>query len=99
MVAKSLVFPRPAGVLKRAALLHDIGKLGVSNQILDKAGKLDHDEWQAVRLHPVQGNIILSRIDAFEGLARVARDHHEKLDGSGYPNGISGDASRWIRAL
>jgi HD-GYP domain-containing protein (c-di-GMP phosphodiesterase class II) len=72
--------------------LHDIGKLGVSNQILDKAGKLDEEEWQAVRRHPGLGNIILSRISAFEGLARVARDHHEKLDGSGYPNGISGDA-------
>lgn len=93
MVAEELGLSAPSRrFLKRAALLHDIGKLGVSNQILDKAGKLDDDEWQAVRLHPVQGNIILSRIDAFEGLARVARDHHEKLDGSGYPNGISGDA-------
>ncbi|MGB8817692.1 MAG: HD domain-containing phosphohydrolase [Rhizobiaceae bacterium] len=78
--------------LKRAALLHDIGKLGVSNQILDKAGKLDAEEWKAVRRHPVLGNIILSRIAAFDGIARIARDHHEKLDGSGYPNAISGEA-------
>jgi HD-GYP domain-containing protein (c-di-GMP phosphodiesterase class II) len=93
MIAEELGLSAPSRrFLKRAALLHDIGKLGVSNQILDKAGKLDNEEWQAVRRHPALGNIILSRISAFEGLARVARDHHEKLDGSGYPNGISGDA-------
>jgi HD-GYP domain-containing protein (c-di-GMP phosphodiesterase class II) len=93
MIAEELGLSAPSRrFLKRAALLHDIGKLGVSNQILDKAGKLDEDEWQAVRRHPGLGNIILARISAFEGLARVARDHHEKLDGSGYPNGISGDA-------
>ena len=93
MIAEELGCPPPSRrFLKRAALLHDIGKLGVSNQILDKAGKLDAEEWQSVRRHPVLGNIILSRISPFEGLARVARDHHEKLDGSGYPNGISGDA-------
>jgi HD-GYP domain-containing protein (c-di-GMP phosphodiesterase class II) len=93
MIAEELGLSSPSRrFLKRAALLHDIGKLGVSNQVLDKAGKLDEEEWQAVRRHPALGNIILSRISAFEGLARVARDHHEKLDGSGYPNGISGDA-------
>mgnify|MGYP000993846165 CR=1 FL=1 len=74
--------------LKRAALLHDVGKLGVSNQILDKAGKLDDAEWAAVRHHPALGEIILSRIDAFRELARIAGAHHERLDGKGYPRGL-----------
>jgi HD-GYP domain-containing protein (c-di-GMP phosphodiesterase class II) len=78
--------------LKRAALLHDIGKLGVSNQILDKPGKLDEAEWAAVRHHPALGEIILSRIGAFRELSRIAGAHHERLDGKGYPRGVSADA-------
>ncbi len=77
--------------LKRAALLHDLGKLGVSNQILDKPGKLDDAEWVEMKKHPEQSRSILSGIRAFEKLARVAGDHHEKLNGKGYPRGISGD--------
>ncbi|WP_075290171.1 HD-GYP domain-containing protein [Pararhizobium arenae] len=77
--------------LKRAALLHDIGKLGVSNQILDKPGKPDEDEWQSIRSHPGAGENILSKIAAFNDVARIAGAHHERLDGKGYPNGISGD--------
>jgi len=78
--------------LKRGALLHDIGKLGVSNSILDKPGKLDDDEWAAVRSHAFYTEAILSRIDAFAELARVAGAHHERLDGKGYPRGLSADA-------
>jgi HD-GYP domain-containing protein (c-di-GMP phosphodiesterase class II) len=78
--------------LKRAALLHDLGKLGVSNQILDKPGKLDDAEWAEMKKHPEQSRIILSGIKAFEKLAQVAGDHHEKLNGKGYPRGIEGDA-------
>jgi HD-GYP domain-containing protein (c-di-GMP phosphodiesterase class II) len=78
--------------LKRAALLHDIGKLGVSNQILDKPGRLDEAEWAAVRHHPALGEIILSRIGAFRELSRIAGAHHERLDGKGYPRGLTGDA-------
>ena len=77
--------------LVRAALLHDIGKLGVSNEILDKPGKLNPDEWAAIKKHPDMGAAILFRIEAFRSLALIARDHHEKLDGSGYPRGLSGD--------
>jgi len=71
--------------LKRAALLHDVGKLGVSNSVLDKPGKLDEDEWVQVRMHAAYTEVILSRIGAFAELARVAGAHHEKLDGTGYP--------------
>ncbi|MCD2171396.1 HD domain-containing protein [Rhizobium sp. C4] len=77
--------------LVRGALLHDIGKLGISNEILDKAGKLDEDEWRAMKNHPVLGQHILSRIDTFSGIASIAMNHHEKLNGKGYPNGIGAD--------
>lgn len=78
--------------LRRGALLHDMGKLGVSNAILDKPGKLDGEEWAAVQRHALYTESILSRIDAFEELARVSGAHHERLDGKGYPRGIRGDA-------
>jgi HD-GYP domain-containing protein (c-di-GMP phosphodiesterase class II) len=77
--------------LKRAALLHDIGKLGVSNSILDKPGKLDADEWVAMKMHAAYSETILSRIAAFGDLAAIAGAHHEQLDGNGYPRGLSGD--------
>ncbi|MDP1535142.1 MAG: HD-GYP domain-containing protein [Rubrivivax sp.] len=78
--------------LKRGALLHDVGKLGVSNAVLDKPGALDGDEWNAVRSHALHTEAILSRIGAFGELARVASAHHERLDGRGYPHGLAGDA-------
>jgi HD-GYP domain-containing protein (c-di-GMP phosphodiesterase class II) len=92
MIAEELgLSPQKRRFLKRAALLHDLGKLGVSNQILDKNGKLTDEEWQSVRRHPAQSQMILSRISAFQELARIAGDHHERLDGKGYPRGIAGD--------
>jgi putative nucleotidyltransferase with HDIG domain len=92
MIAEQLGFDAEARRwLKRAALLHDIGKLGVSNAILDKAGKLDEAEWEAMRQHAAHSEAILSRIGAFRELAAIAGAHHERLDGKGYPRGISGD--------
>ena len=76
--------------LKRTALLHDIGKLGVSNQILDKPGKPDDEEWAAIRRHPALSEAILFKIGAFRDLSRIAGAHHERLDGKGYPRGLHG---------
>jgi HD-GYP domain-containing protein (c-di-GMP phosphodiesterase class II) len=91
IVAEEMQFsPERRRSLKRAALLHDIGKLGVSNKVLDKPGKLDEEEWAAIRMHPVYSEEILSRIEAFRDLAPIAGAHHERLDGKGYPRGISG---------
>lgn len=78
--------------LKRAALLHDIGKLGVSNSVLDKPAKLDNAEWMAMRRHAELSESILSRISAFADLAVIGGAHHERLDGKGYPRGLTGDA-------
>jgi HD-GYP domain-containing protein (c-di-GMP phosphodiesterase class II) len=77
--------------LRRGAMLHDVGKLGVSNSVLDKAGALDRDEWAAVRQHAEFTESILSRIAAFAELARIAGAHHERLDGGGYPRGLKAD--------
>ncbi len=77
--------------LYRGALLHDVGKLGVSNAILDKPGKLDAAEWDAVKKHAVYTEEILSRIPQFTELALVSAAHHERLDGKGYPRGILAD--------
>lgn len=80
--------------LKRGALLHDVGKLGVSNSVLDKAGALDRAEWDAVKQHAAFTETILGRIDAFRELASIAGAHHERLDGSGYPRGLGADEIR-----
>jgi putative nucleotidyltransferase with HDIG domain len=76
---------------RRAGLLHDIGKVGVSNRILDKNGPLGDDERAAVQSHPLYTWEILGRVSAFSSFARQAATHHEKLDGSGYPWKLRGD--------
>lgn len=78
--------------LKRAALLHDVGKLGVSNAILDKPGKLDADEWTAVQQHAQFTKDILSQITPFKNMSHMAGSHHEKLDGTGYPSQLNANA-------
>jgi putative nucleotidyltransferase with HDIG domain len=77
--------------VRHAALLHDIGKLGVSNAILDKPGKLTNEEWESVRKHPYNTFQILKRVPGFSAFSEIAAAHHEKLDGSGYFRGISGE--------
>lgn len=71
-------------LIRRAALLHDIGKLSVPNSILEKPGKLTAGEWDSVRRHPYYTLEILKRIPGFGNLSEIAASHHEKLDGSGY---------------
>jgi len=75
-----------AQLVRRAALLHDIGKLGVPNAILDKKSQLSPTEWKAVYEHPRITRSILERIAPFREMAVIAGEHHEKLDGSGYPD-------------
>ncbi|NTV96681.1 MAG: HD domain-containing protein [Thiobacillus sp.] len=77
--------------LKRGALLHDVGKLGVSNAVLDKPGKLDEDEWEQVKRHAAYTESILARVGIFDELAPVSAAHHERLDGGGYPKGLTAD--------
>ena len=88
------VLPARRRWLYRAALLHDVGKLGVSNSILDKPGRLDEREWVEMRDHAVHTQAILGRIGVLADLAPVAAAHHERLDGSGYPLGLKDDQIR-----
>jgi putative nucleotidyltransferase with HDIG domain len=74
--------------LRRAALLHDIGKLTISNQILDKPSGLTDEEFALMKQHPAFTVRILERVHAFAGIAAIGGAHHEKLDGSGYPWGL-----------
>lgn len=76
-------------LLHRAALLHDLGKLRIPNSILDKPGKLDAGEWSVMQEHPALTRAILGRVSQFGELAYVAGAHHEKLDGSGYPDHLT----------
>ena len=78
--------PERVQLVRRAALLHDLGKLSLSNTILDKTTYLSDTEWKVVYQHPRLTRQILERVEAFQEMAIIAGEHHEKLDGSGYPN-------------
>ncbi len=82
------LMPDRVSLVRRAAFLHDIGKLAVPNRILDKRGKLDAREWATITRHPAISGSILQRVGAFRELASLAAEHHERLDGSGYPLGL-----------
>jgi HD-GYP domain-containing protein (c-di-GMP phosphodiesterase class II) len=77
--------------LRRAGLLHDLGKLSIPNSILDKPGPLTPDEWGLVKLHPYFTQCVLERIRGFGSLAVVAASHHERLDGRGYHRNLRGE--------
>lgn len=73
-----------------AANLHDIGKIGVPEYILNKPLKLTKEEFDKMKLHPVIGESLIGEISGYERIAKIIRHHHEKYDGSGYPDGIKG---------
>ena len=77
--------------LKYAAVLHDIGKIGVSEIILNKEGKLLDLEWDSIRAHPVIGQTIIKKIRFLFDIGLVVRYHHERYDGKGYPDGVKGE--------
>jgi putative nucleotidyltransferase with HDIG domain len=78
-------------VLHRGALLHDIGKLGISVKVLDKPGRLEEEEQQHIMTHPVVGGRILQPITAFAEILPIVEQHHEKFDGTGYPRKLAGE--------
>jgi HD-GYP domain-containing protein (c-di-GMP phosphodiesterase class II) len=78
--------------LEFGSLLHDIGKLRVSNDIINKPGKLTEEEWEIVRRHPVDGQKMLERVGGtLAEIGKIVRAHHERVDGGGYPDGLAGD--------
>ncbi len=77
--------------LEFGAFLHDIGKIGIRDSVLLKPGPLDEDEWLHMREHPVKGCEIANQIEALRPIMPAVRNHHERWDGKGYPDGLSGD--------
>lgn len=77
--------------LRREALLHDIGKIGISDNVLNKPGRLDDDEYTHIKNHTIIGAEILKDIQMMPGASSVARHHHERYDGKGYPDGLKGE--------
>lgn len=75
-----------------AALYHDIGKVGITRQVLNKPEGLNSDEWRAIRTHPVIGEELVGSLFAADRVATIIRQHHEAWDGSGYPGGLVGDS-------
>jgi len=91
-LARSLGFgPREVRQIALAAALHDIGKVAIPESILNKPGSLTPDEWLAIQAHPVTGENILRPIIRSRAILSAIRGHHERLDGRGYPDGLTGE--------
>jgi putative two-component system response regulator len=83
--------PEEITALRRAGIVHDIGKVAVPDAILLKPGPLTAEEWKIMREHPVVGERICAPLRSFKLVLPIIRHHHERLDGSGYPDGLRGD--------
>ncbi len=91
MIAEKLhVNEEDRETLRIASLLHDVGKIGTYDLILDKPGPLTEEEWRLVKLHPVKGEEILRPIKQLQHVLPLIRYHHERMDGKGYPDGLTG---------
>jgi putative two-component system response regulator len=78
-------------VLRIGSLLHDVGKNAVPPQVLFKCGRLSAEEFAAVKCHPIIGDLLCARVPGLASVRPIVRHHHERLDGSGYPDGLRGD--------
>jgi HD-GYP domain-containing protein (c-di-GMP phosphodiesterase class II) len=79
--------------LEFAALLHDVGKIAIPKEIINKPGKLEPSEWQIIKTHTLEGQRMLNRVGGFmRNVGLIVRSHHERWDGAGYPDGLAGDA-------
>ena len=84
--------PEERYTVQLAAEMHDVGKIGISEGLLNKASGLTEDEWAHVREHPIKGGEIVGQIEELEEVASIIRHHHERIDGLGYPDGLKGEA-------
>jgi putative two-component system response regulator len=84
--------PQDLRCLELATHIHDVGKIGVPDDILNKPGPLDAEEWVVMRSHPVIGAEIVGQVDELAYVADIVRHHHERIDGHGYPDGLRGDS-------
>jgi putative two-component system response regulator len=84
--------PEERMTLQLAAEMHDVGKIGIHEGVLNKPSGLTEGEWASMREHPVKGGNIVGHIEELEEVASIIRHHHERIDGSGYPDGLKGEA-------
>ncbi|MBI3314819.1 MAG: HD domain-containing protein [Candidatus Omnitrophica bacterium] len=91
IASKMGIDPQIMEVFRNVTLLHDIGKVGVRDSVLNKPENLDEEEWKAIKLHPVLGEQILKPILQDKTMLAVIRNHHERFDGQGYPDGWAGE--------
>ena len=92
LVAEEMGLPKPdVKRIEQAAALHDIGKIGVADAVLTKAGPLTDDEWVEMRRHPRLGYELVAGIEALQHAAEIVHSHHEHHDGNGYPRGLQGE--------
>jgi len=89
--ARDTELQQQMGLLHRGALLHDVGKIGIPDQILLKPGYLTEEEWVVMRQHPVIGCEILHAVPGTEDIVDMVLHHHERMDGQGYPDGLGGE--------
>ena len=82
-----------------AALLHDIGKSIFPDHVLFADGSLSDEQWEIVKQHPAHGADVIAQIEEFADIADVVRAHHERIDGTGYPNGLCGDEVPWLSRM
>jgi putative nucleotidyltransferase with HDIG domain len=92
MAAEMGIGPEDHDLIEKGALLHDVGKLAVPDEILQKPGSLSEEEMAVVKAHPAVGAEIVSRTPELAATAPIIAHHHEHVDGSGYPDGLVGDA-------
>lgn len=91
-IGRALNFsPERMLILEGGALLHDIGKIGIPEEVLNKPTKLTKSEYDLIREHPVSGERIIKHIDLFQAYRPIIRSHHERMDGKGYPDGLKGE--------
>jgi putative nucleotidyltransferase with HDIG domain len=93
MIAKSMgLSEQEVEVVRVGALMHDVGKIGIEDKILGKAGPLTEEEFEIMKMHPSKGAVILEPVRQLKKMIPAMQSHHENIDGSGYPQGLTGDA-------
>ncbi len=93
MIAEKMEFDdERMEIMRMAGILHDVGKIGITDVILNKPGRLTDEEMGVIKAHPVLGRFILESIEALKPVARLVYHHHERYDGKGYPDGIAGES-------
>jgi len=99
-IAMRMGFPKEkVELIKEVVLLHDIGKIGIRESILNKNGSLTEEEWEVIRQHPVIGEDILKPVLSPMDMLAIVRGHHERYDGKGYPDGVSGENINTFAAI